>query len=138
MADGTMRMLRKGNETQKRTHGTRIRQGASYALTSSHALHSRYDSGSAISTLRLPGSLRLAIPVFFDGEQWYQAEQRDSRLHQQRHLCESQRADGSASRKLLSATQGRYRAMPRRHLQLQQKPPWHLFPSWWCGEVVIS
>jgi hypothetical protein len=60
-----------------------------------------------------------------------------SELHEQRHLCEQQRADSSATRELLRATTRSHRAMSRWKLQLQPEPKRNVFTSWWGREMAL-
>jgi hypothetical protein len=77
---------------------------------------------SCLKRITRTSEKEMTAPSMTDhSEQRHQAESTATELHQQWSYINSIRADGSASRELLSDTQGCYGAMPRRYLTASAK-----------------
>jgi hypothetical protein len=110
---------------------------ATHAPLASVILPSRLIHNPAFPADRFSDSiLTPAGHEFIRNEQHQTARQ--SELHEQRHLCEQQRADCSATRELLWPPTRSHRAVSRWKLQLQPEPTRHLFSSRRCCQVALN
>jgi hypothetical protein len=116
-------------------------QGEDYATHAPFAivcLRSRSSRNPAFSTDRFSDSIFFSAEHEFNRHRGHRTEHRQGKLHEQRHVCEQQRADCSETGELFRTTMRSHRTVSRWKLQFQPQPTWDMFTSRRCSQMAIA